>query len=150
MEHSGSTSRRYPVGIQTFSRIIEEGYVYVDKTDLVWKIAHASPYVFLSRPRRFGKSLLSSTLHAYFAGEKDLFEGLKVMDMENEWESYPVFHVDLSVAKAQTTVEGLKSVLLRLLEPYKALYGEGAYETTPGGRFSGLIHRAYQQTGKQD
>lgn len=141
--------RRYPVGIQTFSEIINGKYVYVDKTDLVWQLANSSKYIFLSRPRRFGKSLLSSTLHSYFAAEKELFEGLKIMELENQWESYPVFHIDLSVAKAQTTIDGLRTVLFRLLEPYKESYGEGVYETTPGGRFSGLIHRAYQQTGKQ-
>ena len=74
--------RRYPIGIQTFSRIIREGYFYVDKTDLIWQIAHYSTYIFLSRPRRFGKSLLTSTLESYFLGEKELFEGLKIMELE--------------------------------------------------------------------
>ena len=149
MEHSGSTSRRYPVGIQTFSRIIEEGYVYVDKTDLVWKIAHASPYVFLSRPRRFGKSLLSSTLHAYFAGEKDLFEGLRVMDMENEWESYPVIHLDLSLAKNQASVEELRHVMTLLMDPLTEKWGKKDAELLPGQVLKGLIERAYLQTGKK-
>ena len=149
MEMNSNALRRYPVGIQTCSEIINGKYVYVDKTDLVWQLANSSKYIFLSRPRRFGKSLLSSTLHSYFAAEKELFEGLKIMELENQWESYPVFHIDLSVAKAQTTIDGLRTVLFRLLEPYKESYGEGVYETTPGGRFSGLIHRAYQQTGKQ-
>lgn len=142
--------RKYPIGIQTFSEIINEKYVYVDKTDLVWQLANSSKYIFLSRPRRFGKSLLSSTLASYFRGEKELFEGLKIMELEKDWKSYPVFHLDLSVAKAQSTVEELRTVLFRLLEPYKEIYGEGSiYESTPGGRFSGLIHRAYKQTGKQ-
>ena len=140
----------YPIGIQTFSEITKSDYVYVDKTDLVWRLAHSSKYIFLCRPRRFGKSLLSSTLHSYFAAEKELFEGLKIMELETEWESYPVFHIDLSVAKAQTSVDDLRTVLFRLLEPYTEHYGEGnIYETTPGGRFSGLINRAYRQTGKQ-
>ncbi|MCR4848710.1 MAG: ATP-binding protein [Bacteroidales bacterium] len=139
----------YPIGIQTFSEITKNEYVYVDKTDLVWKLAHSSKYIFLSRPRRFGKSLLCSTLASYFRGEKELFEGLRIMDLEKDWESYPVFHIDLSVAKAQISVEGLQTVLFRLLEPYKEKYGEGAYEITPGTRFSGLIQRAYQRTGKQ-
>ena len=78
------TIRRYPVGIQTFSRIIREGYIYVDKTDLVWQLAHYSSFVFLSRPRRFGKSLLTYTLESYFKGEKELFEGLKIMPLEKE------------------------------------------------------------------
>lgn len=143
------TMRKYPVGIQTFSEIRKGGYVYIDKTDLVWKMAHEAPFVFLSRPRRFGKSLLTTTLDSYFQGDKKLFEGLKIMDLEKDWESCPVFHLDLSVTKAETTVEGLRTVLFRLLERYKQQYGEGAYETSPGGLFSGLIHRAYQQSGKK-
>ncbi|MBR3699876.1 MAG: AAA family ATPase [Bacteroidales bacterium] len=149
MTKSSSTLRKYPIGIQTFSEIIKGGYVYVDKTDLVWQLANSSKFIFLSRPRRFGKSLLSSTLASYFRGEKELFESLKIMELEEEWGSYPVFHIDLSVAKAQTSVEGLRTVLLRLLEPYKEIYGQGEYENAPGQRFSGLIHRAFQQTGKQ-
>ena len=140
--------RRYPVGIQTFSEIRKGNYLYIDKTDLVWEMTRMK-YVFLSRPRRFGKSLLTTTLDSYFKGQKELFEGLKIMELETEWEAYPVIHVDLSVAKAETTVEGLRKVLFRLLNPYKDEYGEGAYEDTPGGLFSGLIHRAYEKNGKQ-
>jgi len=140
--------RRYPVGIQTFSEIRKGNYLYIDKTDLVWEMTRMK-YVFLSRPRRFGKSLLTTTLDSYFKGQKELFEGLKIMGLETEWEAYPVIHVDLSVAKVETTVEGLRKVLFRLLNPYKNEYGEGAYEDTPGGLFSGLIHRAYEKTGKQ-
>ena len=140
--------RKYPVGIQTFSEIRKGNYVYIDKTDLVWEMTRMK-YVFLSRPRRFGKSLLTTTLDSYFQGRKDLFEGLKIMDLETEWEQYPVIHLDLSVTKTETNVEGLRNVLLRLLEGYKGIYGEGPYETTPGGLFSGIIHRAYRQTGKQ-
>jgi hypothetical protein len=88
--------RKYPIGIQTFSEIIHGGYVYVDKTDLVWNMVHFAKYIFLSRPRCFGKSLLSSTLHLYFAGEKELFKGLKVMALEQEWNKYPVLHIDMS------------------------------------------------------
>ena len=77
------TTRKYPIGIQTFSRIIREGYLYVDKTDLVWQLQNYATYVFLSRPRRFGKSLLSSTLHSFFAGEKELFDGLKIMQLQD-------------------------------------------------------------------
>lgn len=144
-----TTARKYPVGIQTFERLRKENYLYIDKTDLVWKMTKESPYVFLSRPRRFGKSLLTTTLDSYFQGRKNLFEGLKIMDLETEWEQYPVIHLDLSVTKTETTVEGLRNVLFRLLEGYKGIYGEGSYETTPGGLFSGIIHRAYRQTGKQ-
>lgn len=141
-------ARKYPVGIQTFSEIRKGNYVYIDKTDLMWQMTQMK-YVFLSRPRRFGKSLLTTTLDSYFKGQKELFEGLKIMDLETEWESYPVIHIDLSVAKAQTSVEGLRDVLFRLLEGYKSIYGAGEYETTPGGLFSGLIGRAFEQTGKQ-
>lgn len=84
---------RYPVGIQTFSEIISEGYLYVDKTGLIYDMVSRNKYVFLCRPRRFGKSLLISTLDAYFRGKKELFEGLAIYDMEQQWETFPVFPV---------------------------------------------------------
>ena len=143
-----TASRRYPVGIQTFSEIRKGDYLYIDKTDLVWEMTRMK-YVFLSRPRRFGKSLLTTTLDSYFKGQKELFEGLKIMALEKDWESYPVIHLDLSVTKAESTVDRLRSVLFRILEGYKSIYGEGEYENAPGGLFSGIIHRAYQKTGKQ-
>lgn len=142
-------SRRYPLGIQTFSRIIEGGYVYIDKTDLVWEMAHISPFVFLSRPRRFGKSLLSSTLHSYFAGEKDLFKGLKIIDLEKDWENYPVIHLDLSTAKNQSTPDELRHALSLLLEPMTKLWGKNESEMLPGQILKGLIQRANEKTGKQ-
>ncbi len=90
----------YPIGIQTFSKIREEGYLYVDKTDLVYQIANGnSNYVFLSRPRRFGKSLLVSTLKSYFEGRKDLFEGLAMEKLEQEWTKYPVLYFNMSLNK---------------------------------------------------
>lgn len=141
--------RRYPVGIQTFERIIDEGYIYVDKTDLVWRLQNVSPFVFLSRPRRFGKSLLSSTLHSFFEGRKDLFEGLKIMELEKEWNSYPVLHIDLSMAKNMTTVEMLRSQIMYILKPFSSLYGNDPEEDLPGKRLAGLIRRAFEQTGKQ-
>ena len=113
------TARRYPIGIQTFSEIIREGYVYVDKTDLVWQLAHYAKYIFMSRPRRFGKSLLTSTLESYFCGEKELFEGLKIMQLEQEWEQYPVIRLDLSMAKAQASAEALRARLLLLMKSYQ-------------------------------
>ena len=142
-------ARRYPVGIQTFERIIKEGYVYIDKTDLVWKMTKESPYVFLSRPRRFGKSLLSSTLHSYFDGRKDLFEGLKIMDYETEWEQYPVIHLDISTCKNQPTAQDLQSALLFQMRPLADKFGRDEEETTPGRLLTGMIRRAYEQTGKQ-
>ena len=142
-------ARRYPVGIQTFSEIIRGGYVYVDKTDLVWQMAHYAKFIFMSRPRRFGKSLLTSTLESYFRGERGLFEGLKIMSLEQEWTQYPVLHIDLSVVKGQMTAELLRSRLMLLLRQYSSVYGEDLQEFTPGSMFEGLIKRAYRQTGKQ-
>lgn len=141
--------RKYPIGIQTFERLIREGYVYVDKTDLVWQMAHVSPYVFLSRPRRFGKSLLSTTLESYFKGEKELFRGLKIMDLEQEWTEYPVIHLDLSTAKGQDSPKELRDRLMFIMQDYCKIYGEGNNETMPGARLSGLMKRAYEQTGRQ-
>ncbi len=141
--------RRYPVGIQTFSRLRKEGYVYIDKTDLMWRMTRVSPYIFLGRPRRFGKSLLTTTLCSFFSGERELFEGLKVMELEKEWKRYPVLHVDVSMAKGQENVKELREALLLQLEPYTRKYGKHPLETTPGKLFSGLIRRAYEQTGEQ-
>ena len=142
-------ARRYPIGIQTFSEIITNGYVYVDKTDLVWQLAHYAKYIFLSRPRRFGKSLLTSTLESYFKGEKSLFEGLKIMPLEKEWEEYPVIRLDLSTAKGQDSPAELRDKLTLLLKPYKEEYGSDSDEKTPGGVLAGLIRRAYKKTEKQ-
>ena len=143
-----NTARKYPVGIQTFSEIRKGNYVYIDKTDLVWEMTRMK-YVFLSRPRRFGKSLLTTTLASYFSGQKELFEGLKIMELETEWEQYPVIRLDLSVTKAETSAENLRNALMLLLKPYWAEYGRDNDERLPGQLFNGLIHRAYRQTGKQ-
>ncbi|MBR1402190.1 MAG: AAA family ATPase [Prevotella sp.] len=140
--------RRYPVGIQTFEKIIKGGYVYVDKTDLVWRLTQLSNYVFLSRPRRFGKSLLSSTLRSFFEGRKDLFEGLKVMELEQEWKEYPVIHLDLSLAKGKDSAEELRRTLLLMLSRNQFFEGNPA-EKTPGEKLNGMIQRAYQQTHSQ-
>ena len=142
------TMRKYPIGIQTFSEIIREKYVYVDKTELIWELAHYAKYIFMSRPRRFGKSLLTSTLESYFRGEKELFEGLKIMDLEEEWEQYPVIHIDLSGAKHMPPTSVRKELEL-LLCPYEDIYGRNPEEETPGMRLSGIIDRAYAKTGKQ-
>lgn len=90
----------YPIGIQTFSELINKNYLYIDKTEYVYRMTHsAAKYMFLSRPRRFGKSLLTSTLHSYFAGQKELFEGLAIEKLETEWTQYPVLHFDMSLGK---------------------------------------------------
>ncbi len=141
--------RKYPVGIQTFSEIIRGGYVYVDKTGFAWHLAHYAKYVFLSRPRRFGKSLLSSTLEVYFKGERALFEGLMLSELENEWRSYPVIHLDLSSAKGQEDAEALRARLMLLMKDYTREYGEDKDEVTPGGLLQGLITRAYEKTGSK-
>ena len=143
-----TTERKYPIGIQSFSEIIRGGYLYIDKTDLVWQLAHYAKYIFLSRPRRFGKSLLSSTLHSYFAGDRDFFDGLKIMELEQEWESYPVLHFDLSGAK-HMPVKGVREELSRLLDDMEKVWGANPRETSPGMRFAGLVNRAYEQTGRQ-
>ena len=143
-----TAERRYPVGIQTFSEIRKGNYVYIDKTDLVWELTRMK-YIFLSRPRRFGKSLLSSTLHSYFDGRKDLFEGLKIMALEKEWEQYPVIHIDVSTAKNQPNTEELQRSLLFNMEPLAAKFGRTESETTPGKLLTGMIRRAYETTGKQ-
>lgn len=141
--------RRYPVGIQTFSEIRKGGYVYVDKTDLVWKLTYDAKYIFLSRPRRFGKSLLTTTLDSYFQGRKDLFEGLKIMNLEKEWESYPVIHVDLSAAKNQPDSIELQKTILFIMKPLIEEFGKDDDEQTPGKLLSGMIRRAYEKSGKQ-
>ena len=141
--------RKYPVGIQTFSEIIREGYLYVDKTDLVWQMAHYAKFIFMSRPRRFGKSLLTSTLESYFKGDRELFEGLRIMPLEKEWTRYPVLHIDLSVAKGQDSAEQLRDTLMWMMEPLASIYGSKESETTPGKLLTGLIHRAQEKTGRQ-
>ncbi len=141
--------RKYPVGIQTFSEIIRGGYVYVDKTDLVWQMAHDAKFIFLSRPRRFGKSLLTSTLDSYFKGDRELFKELKIMELEKEWTQYPVLHLDLSVAKGQDSAEELRETLMWMMKPLTKVYGQEYDETTPGKLLTGFIHRAQEKTGKQ-
>ena len=141
--------RKYPIGIQTFSRIRKEGYLYVDKTDLVWQLAHYATFVFLSRPRRFGKSLLTSTLESYFRGERELFEGLKIMELEAEWTQYPVIHIDLSTAKGMDTAVALRERLMYILEDYVTAYGRNPKETMPGALLEGIIKRANDKTGRQ-
>ena len=141
-------NRKYPIGIQTFSEIINGGYIYVDKTDLVWQLAHYAKFVFMSRPRRFGKSLLTSTLDSYFRGEKSLFDGLKIMALEQAWEQYPVIHLDLSGAKHMSP-QGIRQELVRIISDHEKLYGRNEEEITPGMRFAGVVSRAFDQTGRQ-
>ena len=142
-------ARKYPVGIQTFERLRKENYLYIDKTDLVWRMTKESPFVFLSRPRRFGKSLLTTTLDSYFKGQKELFEGLKIMDLETEWEQYPVIHLDVSWAKNRLTADELRQALLFMMKPLAEQFGKEDDEDLPGQLLTGMIRRAYERTGKQ-
>ncbi len=140
---------KYPVGIQTFEDIREGGYLYVDKTKYIVDFRMKQmKYVFLSRPRRFGKSLFASTLHAYFDGRKDLFEGLAIADYEKEWTKHPVLHFDLSGAK-HFTKEELEGYIDFILLPYEKIYGTGEKEDTPNKRLMGIVERAYKQTGQK-
>lgn len=141
--------RLYPIGIQTFSKIREENYLYIDKTAYVYRMTHsASSYMFLSRPRRFGKSLLTSTLHSYFSGNKELFQGLAIEKLEKEWTKYPVLHFDMSTAKHADSEQLLQELNLKLYN-YEQVYGKLDEEVNPNQRLIGIIKRAYEQTGKK-
>ena len=139
---------RYPVDTDQFQKIREQGKVYVDKTDMMYDLTNRYDYVFLARPRRFGKSLLCNTFKAYFKGQKELFEGLKVMDLEMEWKTYPVLHFILSGLK-DCSIDDAKSKLELFISTYEKDYGRDEAEKTPGARFRGLIHRAYEKTGEK-
>ena len=142
--------KKCPLGMQDFQEIIKQDRLYVDKTRQVYELTHGdSKYVFLSRPRRFGKTLLTSTLHYYFDGRKDLFEGLAIESLETEWTQYPVLHFDMSTAKSLNKQE-LESELNSKLTRYEAIWGKDEQsEVLPNQRLMGLIMRAYAQTGKQ-
>lgn len=141
--------RTLPVGIQSFERIREEGFLYVDKTDIVWQLANKGrKYNYLSRPRRFGKSVLVDTLEAYFSGKKELFEGLKVMDMETEWVKRPVIRLDMSRGGANS--KEITAYLNRTFEDYEKEYGiETTESDSLANRFDMIIRSACEQTGQQ-
>ena len=141
--------RLYPIGIQTFSELITKNYLYIDKTEYVYRMTHSgAKYMFLSRPRRFGKSLLVSTLHSYFVGCKDLFAGLAIDRLETEWMGYPVLHFDMSTAKHMDKESLLDELEGKLLK-YEEVYGRGEGEKKVNQRLQGVIERACRQTGKQ-
>ena len=137
----------YPIGLSTFEEILRDGYVYVDKTRHVYSLTHTGKFYFLSRPRRFGKSLLISTLHTYFLGKRELFEGLDIAALEQEWTTYPVLRLDLNQSEYNRE-ESLTEVLNNTLCHWEQLYGTKASETTPALRFQGIVQRAYEQTGR--
>ena len=137
----------YPIGIQNFEKLRKEGCVYVDKTALMYKMVKEGNYYFLSRPRRFGKSLLISTLEAYFLGKKELFEGLAVAELEKDWVEYPVLHLDLNTKKYDS-IEALESILDIFLCEWEKKYGSWEKETDFSSRFEGIIRRAKEKTGR--
>ena len=137
---------KYPIGIQNFGEVRRDGYAYVDKTALMYKMVSEGKYYFLSRPRRFGKSLLLSTLEAYFEGQKELFEGLAIADKEKEWKKYPVLHVDLN-AKQYDSREALQEMLNMHLERWEKQYGDNYKDRSPEERLTHVIEAAYEKTG---
>ena len=139
--------RKLPIGIQTFEKMRAEGCLYVDKTAIIYQIAATKVPYFLSRPRRFGKSLLISTFEAYFQGRKDLFEGLAIEKLETKWEQYPVLHLDLNAKKYETAAD-LVAMLNQYLEKWEAVYGDEKKDRSPEERFSYIIEQAYLKTGK--
>ena len=139
---------KYPLGIQNFEGLRTDGYLYLDKTALLFQIVKNGKYYFLSRPRRFGKSLLVSTLEAYFKGKRELFKGLAIERLEQEWKEHPVLHLDLNPEK-YTTVEALDSILNSQLKLWEELYGTREGEATLSDRFKGIIRRAYEKTGQK-
>lgn len=137
---------KYPIGIQDFEDLQRNGYAYVDKTNFVYKLADEGKYYFLSRPRRFGKSLFLSTLEAYFQGKKELFEGLAIYDLETEWKKYPIFHIDLNTANFREK-DSLYTVLNDYLTTWESKYGARESEATLALRFKGVIARAAEKEG---
>lgn len=137
---------KYPIGIQDFEDLQRNGYAYVDKTNFVYKLADEGKYYFLSRPRRFGKSLFLSTLEAYFQGKKELFEGLAIYDLEAEWKKYPIFHIDLNTANFREK-DSLYMVLNDYLTTWESKYGARESEATLALRFKGVIARAAEKEG---
>lgn len=140
--------RKLPIGIQTFDKLREGNFLYVDKTAMIYQIASTSTPYFLSRPRRFGKSLLISTFEAYFQGRKDLFQDLAIEQLETKWEQYPVLHLDLNARKYETAAD-LTAMLNQYLEKWELLYGQEKEDRSPEERFAYVIERACTLTGKQ-
>ena len=137
---------KYPIGIQDFEKLRTNGYSYVDKSRFVYKLATEGEYYFLSRPRRFGKSLFLSTLEAYFQGKKELFEGLAIYDLETDWKKYPIFHIDLNTANFREK-DSLYTVLNDYLTTWECKYGTRESEATLALRFKGVIARAAEKEG---
>lgn len=141
-----SVIRKFPIGIQNFESLINDGYVYVDKTALVYRMATTGRYYFLSRPRRFGKSLLLSTIEAYLSGKKELFKGLAIEKLEQKWEEHPILHLDLNTENYKEP-DSLRRRLDSTLSYWEQLYGTRAVETSLPLRFEGIVRRACEKTG---
>ena len=139
---------KYPIGIQNFEKIRREGYVYVDKTEMIYRLVNEGSYYFLSRPRRFGKSLLISTLEAYLSGNKELFKDLAIERLEQDWTKYPILHLDLNNQR-YNTVESLNEILDLNLSKWEDLYGRYEKEKTLSLRFAGIIERAAIKSGRR-
>lgn len=140
--------RRYPIGIENFEDLRKQNCVYVDKTELVYRLVNTNHIYFLNRPPKFGKSLLVSTLEAYFLGKKELFKGLAIDQLETEWTVYPVLHIDFSKTK-YTGLFDLQEQLDVFLSRWEKIYGKNEMEESPAVRLQGIILRAYELTGKQ-
>ena len=139
---------KYPIGIQSFDRIREDGYVYVDKTALIYNLVKKGTIYFLSRPRRFGKSLLVSTLEHYFLGHKELFRGLAMDGLEQEWEEYPVFHIDFNGVNFLQSGK-LEEILEGTISQWERIYGKSQDFTDVGRRFAYVLHEAHRRTGRR-
>ena len=142
------SNKIYPIGIQNFEKIRRDGYFYVDKTALVYRLAKSGSYYFLSRPRRFGKSLLLSTLEAYFEGKKELFAGLAIEQLEKDWGRYPILHLDLN-ARQYENIGSLLEELNKYLEIWEQAYDSPFGDRKPEERFFQVIRRAYEKTGQR-
>ena len=141
-------ARKFPIGIQSFEDLRKNGYLYVDKTKLLYQLGAEGKAYFLSRPRRFGKSLLMSTMEAYFLGKKELFSGLAMEKLESEWREYPVLHLDLN-ARNYDSKEALIAILNQHLEKWEVIYGEEKKDRSPEERFSYLLSKIHSMTGIQ-
>ena len=142
------SEKLYPIGIQNFESLRKDGYLYVDKTALIYQLAKRGRYYFLSRPRRFGKSLLISTLEAYFQGKRELFQGLAMEELEKEWLQHPILHLDLNIEKYDS-IESLGNILNNALTRWEKIYGDEPSEASFSLRFAGIIRRAHELTGQR-
>ena len=139
---------KFPIGVQSFEQLRNDGYVYVDKTDLVYRLVKSGKIYFLSRPRRFGKSLLVSTIENYFLGRRELFKGLAIDALEKDWQEYPVFHIDFNSSNF-TEAGVLDQKIDAQVAAWEEIYGWPKMEVDVGGRFAQVLRRAHEQTGRR-